>query len=408
MDWYKNYKVSEVLNKEKIQISRKSSAPANFPSQESLGLVSETAPVDRRVYAEEADKQPEYTAEEIQRIDKEFSYYVFDWAKNLIEHIVKKAQAEGINKVYMNTSATVDQSSNADKRNFIYETVPRQMGASLEPVNFRGERENLWLLYDRGPTVSANRFFKFLKLAQNETDNDEKFFTMEEISQKLDSPKGKRFFGYLLQRFKQKGKPRVRQLTLRQIKDAHADFEGILQEEKEASKKKKGLGYIWVDKKWDGGQQYISSIPEQVVVQTFPETVARQYKDDPLFSKFLVSVLLHPGAHFFQQGSSFALISPVKDDVWVINQVQNDFIKEYLKLRNQYQRNRTDSDDANAVISLEEIEHLLVARGKGHWVDFFRQNESAVEAVQEDQSILDRLTANESQMASDPFYMQFA
>jgi len=77
-----------------------------------------------------------FTNEEISEIQKKLSFVVENWAKNLINHILKNARDASVDVVYMNTVASSSGNiQNDSKLEYFYENLPRSMGFNLENVD---------------------------------------------------------------------------------------------------------------------------------------------------------------------------------------------------------------------------------------------------------------------------------
>ena len=309
-------------------------------------------------------EQYDFTEKEISYIERKLGNIIFNWAKHLVTNVLSRASNEGVKVVYMNTSKTLASGANPDKTDYIYERLPGLLGFKKEKVNLRGRPEVLWAFHLGGMDVESCSFLRVLRVAENDRGD----VAFDSVPSGLQGA----FVGIL-------GKKPF--YTREEI----AKVYGII---KDRRKQKSNFMINW-DQKWDGGQLFKSDVVEDVVRLWLSPEMFEEVKNDPVLIK-LYSYLCGKGGsgHFTIDTLGFALVSKVKDDVWVINQVQTDSINHYINIRNKYNPKKRTYETKMTWESLKDVLH---GQNRDQWVPVLEGNEELKNKVLANPGIMHNL-----------------
>ena len=291
-----------------------------------------------------------FTPEEISVIDKNLGYIVFDWPKSLINNIIYKARQKGVEKLYMNSTKTLDSGANDGKVAYLYETLPSRLGFKKTLADLRDKgMEELWVM-ELNDVTTAKLAYDFVKIAQ-----EDRSFTIDQIPSSLQ--------GAVLSIIGKKDK---------YLKSELQRVIGILEmkeskKTKESPKQVAKLAYDWNSKVWTGSQRFDNQITETVVLQKIPEQMHDMLLSNPVLKKFWAFLLTRAG-HFDDSDKNvvaFALVS-MKGKNWVINEIQTDNIQEYLNIRAKYYKNR--GKDKTEKVTWDTIKDMLEAQNRSNWI----------------------------------------
>jgi len=302
-----------------------------------------------------------FTQEEIKYIEKNSSFIVNQWIDHLIGKIIDLAKKKGISDLYWNSSETVN-SGNTHKNtlNFFYESVPSRLGFTSVAANLRNKGyERLWHKSLNARSASSKRFASTIPLDRV-------------------PPK---YQGAVIGILKHRG-PYSKE-ELKKVFDLIASSQG---------KNEKGAKSFWYDpsKQWNSSQRF-SHQSEMVVLQYLTKEVVDEFLNDPILKKFLL-FLYSQSQHFGNSVIGFALVSPLSEKTWVINEVQTDSIRRYIKIRKDFELEESRDE---SVLSLEAIKDRLTASNRDMW--WQKLNEKGIlSKIQNDPSIIDRLPTNAS------------
>jgi len=312
--------------------------------------------------------EPIFTEEEISVIDKNFGFIVFDWAKNLINHVLTIARENGAEVVYMNTPESLSVNapvSNDMKSDYFYNKLPPMMGFKKEQANLRGKgNEELWGYRFNEITAEIRNFL--VKIA-------EKQFTLEQLPRKYQGA----FLGLIGR------KPYYTQ----------EDISNVLETLKQKQGKSKGkIGskfyYDWESKKWTGGQRFDPRKSETVVLQRISDDLIDKYSSNPTLTKFL-SFLISQGKHFSSDEIGFALVVKISPKIWVINEIQTDCINKYMDIRGKYYKKQDRKEDKG--IDWDTLKDMLQGRNRSKWIAKIENNEPFKQQIMQNPDIVDQL-----------------
>lgn len=306
-----------------------------------------------------------FTPEEISQIDKKLPFIVFDWAKNLIFHILNKAQNNNVEVVYMNTSKTLYGSNTETKVEYFYEKLPKQLGFKKETVKLRQKTEIFWAYHFN---TTASNLLNLVKIAT-------KTFTIEEIPQK--------YQGAILQIIGRKSA-----YTIEDIKNAY----NIISQKSKPKKSVARFFYDW-SKTWSGSQRFmekISSKPDQVVIQKIPSDLQTYISQDEILVKFW-NFIMKQSNHFGSDSLGFALVNKYNNKIWVINEIQTDTLNHYL-----YERNKQWKDKVveKTETSWDSIKDMLEAQNRSNWIPILETNTRMKEYVMANPNTIGQLCDN--------------
>ena len=307
-----------------------------------------------------------FTVEEIIEIEKALSFIIHRWHHDLAEAVLSIAKSKGIKDLYWNSSETLDSGgANHGKVRYFYEDFPSQLGFKAVNVDLRGKgQERLWHM-DMGVKKHASD-------------------GLIELSQ---IPKGLQ--GAIIGILRGRGP-----YTKDDLRRAY----GIIKSSREKKPKAtKNFSYDY-SKKWNGGQQF--SKQEEIIVKqrldksTFDSILQHS---TPSVQKFL-SFIIDPSQHFDADGIGWALISPINEDTWVVNQIQTDTINEYLKIKDEVMEGESYG---KRKMGKEEISHRLHGSNKSSWAKYMEDSEELFLALQSDISKIERLPTDDVIMNSE-------
>jgi len=306
-----------------------------------------------------------FTKEEIAYIDKKLNYVIFDWAKTLIKHILSQAQKNNVKVVFMNTPQTLDAGAITEgKEEYFYEKLPALLGFKKEKANLRNQgMETLWAYHlDQKNTNIESTSGLFLKLLK----------TAKRIALK-DLPPSKQ--GAIINIIGKKDF-----YTVNEIKKVLSiiDKNTSEKDKKERNKKDKissGFFYDWTSKTWTGGQRFNPRINEVAVLQKMGDKIRDYINSDEVLKKFW-AYILRIGQHFDPDTIGFALISKIRSDIWVINEIQTDNLNHYLNMRSKIQGQRTDKTNKTKGVSWEVLKDMLHAQNRSKWIPKFKTDET--------------------------------
>jgi hypothetical protein len=302
----------------------------------------------------------DFTVEEIQEIEKALSFIIHRWHHNLAEAVLSIAKSKGVKDLYWNSSETLDAGGvNDGKVKYFYESFPSQLGFKTVNVDLRGKgKERLWHM-DMGVKKHASD-------------------GLIELSQ---IPKGLQ--GAIIGILRGRGP-----YTKEDLRKAYGIIKGGREKKPKATK---SFSYDY-SKKWNGGQQF--SKQEEIIVKqrldksTFDSILQHS---TPSVQKFL-SFIIDPSQHFDADVIGWALVSPINEDTWVVNQIQTDTINKYLQIKSEVMKGQSFDDKT---LSQEEISHRLHGSNKSSWVQFMENNEELFLALQGDIRKIDRLPTDD-------------
>jgi len=313
--------------------------------------------------------EPIFTPEEISVIDKNFGFIVFEWAKDLINHILTMARENGAEVVYMNTPKSLSVNapvSNDMKAEYFYDKLPPMLGFKKEQVNLRRKgNEELWAYRFNETAAEMKKFL--VKIA-------EKQFALEQLPRKYQGA----FLGLIGR------KPYYTQ----------EDISSVLETLKQ--KQDKGQGkivskfyYDWDSKKWTGGQRFDPNKNETVVLQRVSDDLVDKYASNPVLAKFL-SFLISQSKHFSSDEIGFALVSKISPKIWVINEIQTDCINKYMDIRSKYYK-REDRKEKKG-IDWDTLKDMLRGRNKSKWIAKIENNEPFKQQIMQNPNIIEQLS----------------
>jgi len=290
-----------------------------------------------------------FTPEEISVIDKNLGYIIFDWPKSLINNIIYKARQGNVEKLYMNTSKTLDSGANDAKTSYLYERLPASLGFKKTLVDLRGKgKEELWMM-DLNDATTAKLAYDFVKTAQ-----EDRSFTIDQIPSGLQ--------GAVINIIGRKDK-----YLKSELQRVISILEMKAGKNKESPKQVAKWAYDWGSKTWSGSQRFDNRVTETVVLQKIPEQIHDMLLSNPVLKKFWSFLLTHAG-HFDDSDKNvvaFALVS-MKGKRWVINEIQTDNIQKYLDIRAKYYKNR--GKDKAEKVTWDTIKDMLEAQNRSNWI----------------------------------------
>ena len=299
----------------------------------------------------------EFSREEVSHIEKNLGFIVFDWAKHLISNVLDQARKRGVSKVYMNTPQTIDSgNTSSDKLTYFYEKLPPIMGFNKEKVNLRGRDEELWAfdLNPKAQEVAASFLRSFIKTAT-------KTFTLEQIP--------KKYQGAMLGIIGKKP-----EYTLEEAQKVLSIIE------KKEGKREKAIPkyfYDWESKTWSGSQRFTDNVNEMAVLQKIPQEMQNKIIEDDILRKFW-SYMLSQYQHFGPDVIGFALVSPVSQDSWVINEIQTDCINAWNDVR-RVDKGRDKEEREN--IDWDTLVDMLTAQNRTKWIAKLEMNEGLKQQI---------------------------
>ena len=314
-----------------------------------------------------------FSPEEISIIDKNLGFLVFDWAKNLINHILTMARDKGVEVVYMNTPESLSVNapvSNEDKAEYFYDKLPSLLGFQKESINLRGRQEELWSYKFSEENVSASTIQYFLRTAQIGQ------VSLEQIPRKYQGA----FLGII-------GKKQG--YTREEVNKVLT----ILKEKGKGKDKGKAGGrfyYDWESTKWTGGQRFNPKVTESVVLQKLDDQMMSEYYNNPVLAKFF-SFMLGQGKHFGSDEMGFALVSRLSPKIWVINEIQTDCINKYMSIRGKLYRDRGGE---NKGVSWDTLKDMLQGQNRSKWIPKMEANEAFRNQVMANPNIIQQLPDN--------------
>lgn len=307
----------------------------------------------------------EFTQEEISRIEKSLGFIVFDWAKHLINHIITQARNNGVSKLYMNTTKTLDAGAITDpKMEYFYSKLPPILGFHKTQADLRGSgNEELWVYdIDRMTASSLNTLIRLAKRV-----------TLEELPKTYQGA----FIGIL---------GRKEYYTSDDIKRV---LEIIEKKKKSGNKSMSRFFYDWGSREWSGAQRFRDDITENVVLQKLPSEVQEMIHNDPALLKFW-SLVLSQHQHFGNDVIGFALVSKINKSIWVINEIQTDAINAYMKLR----RIDKDQSTSNKGITFEVLKDMLTAQNRSNWIAILEGNDALRNQILTNPNMIGQLPDN--------------
>ena len=119
---------------------------------------------------------------------------------------------------------------------------------------------------------------------------------------------------------------------------------------------------------WSGAQRF-SNESEIIFKQKISRDELTRLLDlnDPVLDKFL-SYIYSQSNHFEDNVIGFALISPLNETTWVLNEIQTDSINNYIGERKKALQQMNEPVKGN-VLDADSVRDRLVAQGKSVWVD---------------------------------------
>lgn len=312
--------------------------------------------------------KPMFTEEEISIIDKNLGFIVFDWAKNLINHILTMARENGVEVIYMNTPKSLSVNapvSNDAKAEYFYNKLPPMMGFKRERVNLRGKgNEELWAYRFNETTAGIKNFL--IKIAKKQ-------FALEQLPRKYQGA----FLGVLGR------KPYYTQEDISKVLE-------IIKQKQDGSKGKIGskFYYDWESKKWTGGQRFDPSKSETVVLQRISDDLVSKYSSNPTLTKFLLFLILQ-GKHFSTDEIGFALVVRISPQIWVINEIQTDCINKYMDIRSEYYKKQDRKE--NKGVDWNALKDMLQGRNRSKWIAKIENNEPFKQQIMQNPDIIDQL-----------------
>jgi hypothetical protein len=314
-----------------------------------------------------------FSSEEISIIDKNLGFLVFDWAKNLINHILTVARDKGVKVVYMNIPESLAVNapvSNEDKAEYFYEKLPPLLGFSQESVNLRGRKETLWAYRFSEENVNASIVQHFMKTTQVAQ------VSFEQIPPKYQGA----FLGII---------GRKQSYTREEVNKVLA----ILKSKSKGKDKGKAGGrfyYDWESTKWTGGQRFSPKVTETVVLQKLDDQMVAEYYNNPVLAKFF-SFMMRPNKHFGSDEMGFALVSRVSPQIWVINEIQTDCINHYMSVRGQLYKDR---EEGKKGVNWETLRDMLEGQNRSKWIPKMEANEAFKNQVMANPNIIQQLPDN--------------
>ncbi len=317
------------------------------------------------------------TKEEISYIDKKLHYIIFDWAKTLINHIISQAQNNNVKVVYMNTPETLEAGAITEgKTEYFYEKLPLLLGFKKEKAQLRNRGvEILWAYHldseNKDIEFTSNSFLKLFK-------------TAKQIALK-DIPKSKQ--GAII--------------SIIGKKDFYTEDDirkvlTIIEKNKENKKNKlfSKFYYDWNSKTWTGGQRFSPRVTENVVLQKMTVEMQNYINSDDILRKFW-AYILNQSQHFGPDVIGFALVSKIKNDIWVINEIQTDNLNHYLELRSEVQeRENINKTNKTKGISWEVLKDMLEAQNRSKWIPKIETNETFKEQLLQNPEKIQQLPDN--------------
>jgi phosphoribosyl-AMP cyclohydrolase len=298
--------------------------------------------------------EPYFTPDEISKIDKKLPFIVFDWAKNLIMHVLQKAQEHNVNVVYMNTKNTLHGSNTEEKVEYFYEKLPEMLGFKKEKIKLRNRPEIFWA-YHFG--ISASNILHFIRLAQKQ-------FALAEIPPKYQGAilaiVGRKSF-YTLDEMR-----KVYEIVSKKNKPKHIPR----------------FYYDW-SRTWSGAQRFMEDTrngkPDKVVIQKIPSELQNILIQDEVLRKFWSFIMNH-STHFGADSLGFALVNMYNKNIWVINEIQTDTINYYIQERNKHWGKRKEQAEKTEM-SWETTRDMLVANNRSNWIPVLEGNEAMKQYV---------------------------
>lgn len=116
--------------------------------------------------------------------------------------------------------------------------------------------------------------------------------------------------------------------------------------------------YHILEQEWTGGQKFDKKTQERVIPIHMSSDDYVELSNDPILKKFLGI----QSNHFSNvtQPLGWVLVSPIKPDTWVINQIQSDVMSQFLATKKKLL--------APKGIDVQELENRLNAGGKGVFI----------------------------------------
>ena len=300
-----------------------------------------------------------FTKEEILEIDKTMGRITTGWKYRFIQKVIELATKSGVKQLYWNSSETLNAGGiNEGKKEYFYEKLPQEMGFKMTQVNLRGKgNERMWVLPLSQKKYASNNLI-----------------TLEQIPKNLQ--------GAVIGMLRSRGPYRIN------------DLKNVLQIIKEGKKQKRTGDFSYdTSSQWNSGQQFTNK-SEMIVKQKIDINMINDIikSGSPAIKKF-ISYIIDPTQHFSSDSdvTGWALISTIKNDIWVINQIQTDTINKYRKIRDEILK---DTQTRKNILDIDSITDRLNAANKSVWIDKLN-DEEFLQKIQEDISIIQRLPTND-------------
>jgi len=277
----------------------------------------------------------DFTREDISKIEKSLNFLTDKWYEHLIRAVINLAMQKGVNHLFFNTPEALESGATQEgKVDFFYNRVPQRLDFNKVQKDLRGRGEEpLWYMNLGG----------------------EKFASSDLIS--IDQiPKS--YQGAVIGILRSRGP-----YTKEQLKRV---FETISQN-KQNKEPKKIQGFFYdVSDTWSGGQRFRNDRDEIVVKQRLTKDTIKSILDnnDPALDKFLSFIFSQYG-HFGSDVIGFALVSPISNDTWLINEIQTDSLNNYMDEK----RKLFDAEASNSgEMDEETLADMMTARNRSLWI----------------------------------------
>jgi hypothetical protein len=327
--------------------------------------------------------KPLFTKEEIVHIEKNLNYITEKWFLSLVNKIIREAKTKGITNLYWNSSDTIDSGDTHEgKLKMFYEMLPKQLGFKPTQANLRGRGdERLWVMPIDQPKP-------------RETSNEPvgELIPLERIPQTL----RKQVVGILSRGKRDEQGRKVNHLgpyTKDELRHVHSIINPSLRKKREEKNQKeleerRRFSYD-TEQSWYGAQRF-TDVNEVIFKQKIsgPELQKLLGMEDPVIDKFLAYIYSQSN-HFDDNVIGFALVAPINETTWVLNEIQTDSINNYIGERKKALQ-QIDEPMTGNIMDADSIRDRLVAQGKSVWVDKLA-DENFLQTLQNDPRMLDLL-----------------
>ena len=301
-----------------------------------------------------------FTDEEIKSIEKQLGFITQKWHEQLVLNIINMAMNKGVSDLYWNSSDSINSgNTQKNKINYFYERFPTQMGFKESQVELRGRGpERLWHMSLGEKKIASNDMIELSRIPQE-------------------------YQGAALGILKHRGP-----YSKNELKKV---FE-IVKTSKDKSPKGVQAFHYETDN-WGGGQRFSQNRSEIVITQRLTKSTLSDIlnTNEPALIKF-ISFIFSQQQHFGNDVIGFALVSPVNNQTWVINEIQTDNINRYMAER---AKTKGELKNNTSELTKETIIDMLTAQNKSTWIPKL-ENENFLNYIISNANVIGQLPTDDS------------